>query len=902
MPESKSKSKSKFKLANFFNFGKKVKVRPEKAKKNTNKEAQIEEIQSKEVQSEEAKNERARNERARSEKAQNEKSEYEIKVEGFLQQCKIFRNFLGGLNSDTTYEEIEREFTELFKDYMSRGKIFSRTRKILEEMGNKLSKYQGYFDPERVKKYGDIFKFKAKEPDKDGYIKRSAIDDAEVANIFNKEIPDILKDRGKEVKAFTVKNKMDFKEIAFFRSYIEKVTIENEIKEICDNAFENSGKLTTVDLGENCTKIGNVAFYKCKKLSSINLENVEIIGGEAFRDCESLKDVNLSNVTTVGAEAFMGCTGLTRVNLSNITTVGAEAFMDCTSLTEVDLRSIKNAKEIGMSAFCGCSALETVILPEAINDKDKVRVKAIKDKISGQVSQKIGFFNDPDSTDHKNFLVNTEEDFKKVLGFENEIQKVIIGNEIKKIVDSAFSGCFKLETVKLGVNCKEIGDGAFYGCGSLKEINLEHVTKISDIAFLECDKLVKVDLSSIKDAEAIEGGAFVGCKELRFVTLPNGDELAIKAIKKKICEQVKKDEKKIKFTNYSPLKGTTFTVRTEEDFKKVSCFTFTGNYIQIGNYIQKVIIENEIKEIVDYAFNSCFKLKTVKLGENCKTIGARAFLGCGRLKEINLKDVTEIGNAAFYDCEKLVKVDLSSIKDAKALGDSAFVGCKELSSVILPEATNDNEEKRREIKKKILDQVKKEITFINDPGPEVGPKEKEEIPSSPLNGVTLAIDSNRDFENIKNYEKEEIKEVTIGNDIKQIAEDTFSGCRNLGTVKLGENCKTIGKKAFYMCTNLGSINLENVTSIGASAFWNTALTEVDLSSIEGYKKIGKEAFTDSKLEKVILPKVENGNHQQQVRANGIRIEISKQVKGKDTTDEIKFFYKNDPKTNTAKEK
>ena len=79
-----------------------------------------------------------------------------------------------------------------------------------------------------------------------------------------------------------------------------------------------------------------------------------------------------------------------------------------------------------------------------------------------------------------------------------------------------------------------------------------------------------------------------------------------------------------------------------------------------------------------------------------------------------------------------------------------------------------------------------------------------------------------------------------GSALESIGNGAFLGCINLKTVTLPENAITIGDSAFEASESLKNINLETVTSVGAKAFYNTALSTVALKTDGVY--IGKEAF------------------------------------------------------------
>ena len=72
---------------------------------------------------------------------------------------------------------------EIFSEYLNSKKHFSRTNSMIKDMHKKLSKAK--YNWTKPEYYQNIFKFKAEKANKKGYIKRSAIDDKGVANIFN---------------------------------------------------------------------------------------------------------------------------------------------------------------------------------------------------------------------------------------------------------------------------------------------------------------------------------------------------------------------------------------------------------------------------------------------------------------------------------------------------------------------------------------------------------------------------------------------------------------------------------------------------------------------------------------------------------------------------------------------
>lgn len=84
-----------------------------------------------------------------------------------------------------------------------------------------------------------------------------------------------------------------------------------KVTEVAVNAFKGNNNITKVVMGKNIKKIGDKAFYQCKKLKSVTIgTNVTSIGNKAFYKCKSLKTITIktSKLTKkkVGKQAFKG--------------------------------------------------------------------------------------------------------------------------------------------------------------------------------------------------------------------------------------------------------------------------------------------------------------------------------------------------------------------------------------------------------------------------------------------------------------------------------------------------------------------------------------------------------------------------------------------------------------------
>ena len=128
-----------------------------------------------------------------------------------------------------------------------------------------------------------------------------------------------------------------------------------------------AGGLTSANIPDTVTTIGNRAFYYCSGLTSTSLPaNLTTIGGEAFSNCKGLTNISLpANLTQISQYAFSGCTGLTSLDLSgytSLTTIGDWAFSECKGLTEIKLPA--NLTEIDYGVFSGCTGLTSAVFAD----------------------------------------------------------------------------------------------------------------------------------------------------------------------------------------------------------------------------------------------------------------------------------------------------------------------------------------------------------------------------------------------------------------------------------------------------------------------------------------------------------------------------------------------------------
>ena len=128
-------------------------------------------------------------------------------------------------------------------------------------------------------------------------------------------------------------------------------------------------------------------------------------------------------------------------------------------------------------------------------------------------------------------------------------------------------------------------------------------------------------------------------------------------------------------------------MNTDPKLRKVTkieklAFSDDNNPLQITS----IVISKNVKEIGEYTFRNCTKLKSIELPDGLTKISDGIFMNCIRLESIDIPDsVTNIGKATFENCFFISSIIIS--KNVKEIGINAFSNCHQLTSVYLEPLT-----------------------------------------------------------------------------------------------------------------------------------------------------------------------------------------------------------------------
>ena len=336
-----------------------------------------------------------------------------------------------------------------------------------------------------------------------------------------------------------------------FISYSGAVTIPSsvswggksyQVTGIGSCAFKGCTALTSVIIPETVTTISANAFNGCSKLSSLTIpKNVISIGSDAFAGCSgitqliwnaktcwtngSLVTSDISNVTIgsdvevlpanfaahskvssisfpntlreIGASAFEGCTGLTDPTLpQSLEVIGAKSFMDCEEIKNLAIPV--NVKVIEDFAFKNAGLTEVTIGDSVTSIGDGA--------FSGCNDLKTVYFN---AKNCGNFNYSDVHPF-----FNSPVERIIIGDKVEALPLNFANGCVHLLEISIGNSVSTISDDAFSGCFLLTDVVIpDAVTKIGNSAFYDCTGLESISCGS--EINEIGWNAFSGCSSLR---------------------------------------------------------------------------------------------------------------------------------------------------------------------------------------------------------------------------------------------------------------------------------------------------------------------------------------------------------------------------------------------------
>lgn len=690
---------------------------------------------------------------------------------------------------------------------------------------------------------------------------------------------------------------------------------------IGDGAFTGSG-LVSISLPSSVTTLGKGVFKGAKKLTSVSLDGTALVNipDETFTDCKKLKSFNVPNtINDIGYRAFYCCYSLASVTYEaggeGALTIGDQAFHLCSKLTTLALPS--RTESIGESAYYAVKATEATFTDSEMGGTDATSgLKHIGSRAFEQSSLKtielpeglltIGSYA---------FLQSKSLTSAVIPSTVTNLEKSDNGVQILGVGRFAFSSCTALIDITFRPMSGEKPEGylgvtiydTFSKCEKLTSIVLpaNMITALDAgnkvIPAISADAMDDCPLSQIA---VNEGGNYVAENNILYLT-ENGVKkeiiVAAKSVSGEVvipytvsdiwrgafasCELITsiKFEATPEGQAAVPLKISAYPDTFPLGTFKATKFTsieLPSRTVGIGPYafaysgLTSIKIPGAVGDdgnefgISRYAFEYCADLAVVEFEEGAEnrvlTVDDYAFR-LTAITSLTLPSGTvSIGDSAFYDCKKLVTVNIpNSIKE---IAEYAFKGCTLLNSVNFAEGTH----------LKMLDSsiFAGCTSLIEFKLPKSDTASSLFGSSSAVKKFTLAKDallSDGVLVGLTSCEEFVVEE---GN-TSFVAEGGVLYNKNKSTLirypqskadtsfAVPEGVTQIGdsstQSAFFGASNLTSVSIPaSVRTIGAAAFYNcNALTNIDfLAAKDGNNfdlSIGEDAFGYSGLTSIVIP-------------------------------------------------
>ena len=377
-------------------------------------------------------------------------------------------------------------------------------------------------------------------------------------------------------------------------------------------------RIAQVVIPEGTERIGNHWFWGSDVVSVTIPASVAEIGVDAFCKCAKLTTVVFQRYPRPerarGGSVFSCCMGKTDDEEapfvdSKLRLIDREAFCGCSSLRAIDLPD--SVEEIGLDSFYG-SGLEAFTAPKALRVLRQSAFEDCKSLKRAQLNEGLETLGSDDRPCGASWNGVFED---------SALESVVLPSTLRRIEHDAFAGCENLRSVGFPDGLERLGLRAFLGSG-----------------------LERAELPA--SLRAIGQGVFAKCKHLRTVTFGDGLEV-------------------LGENSYPEKKGAYVGVFEEST-------------------VESVRLPSTLRRIEYDAFNDCKELRQVRLLEGLEYIGRGCFYGSGLEGLVLPSSVREVGPLAFTKCARLRSVELN--EGLERLGEKEVVRDQEVQGKVFMES------------------------------------------------------------------------------------------------------------------------------------------------------------------------------------------------------------------------
>ena len=603
--------------------------------------------------------------------------------------------------------------------------------------------------------------------------------------------------------------------------------IPSGVTTICDYAFSDCYNLISVTIPKSVTSIGEGIFFRCNNLADVKIETgnanymfengilygnekkevlfcekgivgeVQIAEGAmevkdfAFSGCTGITGIKIpESVTTIGNSVFSGCSGLTNIKIpESVTTIEDWVFSGCSGLTDIELS--EHVTTIGDRAFYNCSSLTELKIPKSITS--------------------IGM---------------------AAFGGSG-IKQVALPGTVARVTYHQFGSCTALETAVLEEGIESVDETAFSECMSLKQITIpQSVTKIHFDGMEARGLWKQFPNLTILCHENSAAHQYAVKYEIPFrllsssahthtpVTDPAVAATCAKEGRTKgshcsVCGQVLEALRTIPKTAHSYQPATVKASLGKDGSVAQKC-SVCGASTSTAIYAPKDILLSQ----TSYPYDGKVKFPTVTVKDRRGTV----------LKErMDYKVSYPAGRKNIGSYAVTVTFKGNYEGTAKTVFQIAAKKGTTFTNTYKYKITGDNTVSVTGLKNK-------KASKVTVPG------------KVTYGGKSFQVTSIAD----KAFQRKNITEVKIGNNVKTIGASAFEGCAKLKKATLGKGVAKIEKKAFRGCKRLKNVTIESgkLKTVGKDAFrgiHKNAKIKVPKKKLSAYKKLLKNKGQGKKV-------------------------------------------------------
>lgn len=434
---------------------------------------------------------------------------------------------------------------------------------------------------------------------------------------------------------------------AFYdKDSLRKVTIEDGITEIQNDAFSYCDNLTEIKLPSTLTTLGTYCFY-CSGLESIDIpEGVTEIPQSCVSRCYSLSKVSLpSTLTTLGTYCFDYSAFDSIILPASVTSIGAQAFIGNDNLRYVQCDATTPPTLANSNAFP--DYFYTVYVPEGSAEAyynatnwssmtiiDGEPLCLTLDVTTGGTLADLILANTENYRDVNELILTGSPNSTDLSTITNRLTKLLrldlSGTDLTSIPSKFLENRYNIEHVILPDSLATMGTYAFYNCYNLRDVTLPgSLSQVPEYAFHYCYKLEEVNFN--------EGLKYIGYEA---------------------------------FCNNYSISNLTFP-STLQEIDSRAFYGATGltelnlneGLFQIGysafdnaTSLTSIVCPSTLLKIEDYAFKGCTALQTVEFNEGLMSLWYLCFYGCTALTEITLPSTLQIVSQPFYNCSSVTSI------------------------------------------------------------------------------------------------------------------------------------------------------------------------------------------------------------------------------------------------------